>query len=148
MTIKNFQPLTLGRVEEGELVREFNRAFRLQQEKLIEHVDRYGEKAKGASAEITLKVTVKCRDPEAGLFTAKTSMSKKDPQRPARTTTAFARVSDDEQAGLFVRASGSTEGDPTQLVLSTQDGRAIDAETGEAVERTQEPVAGSKGGDA
>ena len=128
--MKTFTALELSLIEEGQLQEDFNTEFARLQHELCKYMQQWGDQAKGAQAEITLKITMKCENADDGLYTVTASMSQKLPARPKLSTMAIADEGKDGQLRLFTRASGSTEGDPHQMRLTTQDGRPIDPKTG------------------
>lgn len=122
---KSFVPLTLDLIEEGSFAREANGDLLRLQRELLRHVEVYGPEAKGATAVLTLKIKLKCEDPEQELYTIKTTSNMQTPARPAGVSAAVADFTEDHKPALFVRKSGSDRGDPRQNKLSTADGRTI-----------------------
>lgn len=134
-TGKNFIPLTLGLVEQGDLLDECNKEFQRTQRRLCAFVDHFGEKAKGATAELTIKLKIKCESVDDRVFGIEGTYQAKLPQRPARNTKAIQITEDDGTAMLFVRDTGSTPGNPNQLHLPMeQEQKQADEATSEAKE--------------
>lgn len=112
----DFRPLRLDLVEQGKLHEDLDGELGRATRALLDHAKRYGPDAKGAKAELTLKLTFKVEDPEAGTVSIKSLISSKAPGRPATATTAFQRF-DKGQPVLVVKALGSDAGDPRQANL-------------------------------
>ena len=134
MATTRFKPLELGLIEEGRLEADLNTEFAKIQSALCAYQEKWEASAKGATAEVNLKIKIKCEDPQDGIFTVVGSVTSKIPARPARTTTAIKGDDDEGKTCLFGRASGTTEDTPDQGVLMTKDGRIVDQDTGEAEE--------------
>ena len=137
--MRKFLPLRLGLVEEGELLEEFDETFKKVQRNLIEHVKRFRA---GGKASVSLTVSLGVTDVEQELFSVETKVSSKLPSRPARMTLATIATDDDGQETLFCRVSGTTAEEPRQGRLCTDDGRAVDHDTGEVLARQTEAEAG------
>lgn len=137
---KTFKPLTISGIEEGQLARDINAEFRDLQTRLCAYVHKWGDRAEGAKAELTIKVQIKAEDIEDGVFAVKSSMSSKCPNRPTKVTTAISDENEDGQVVLFGRNSGTTTEDPRQGRICTDDGRTVDPETGEAIETDADGV--------
>lgn len=127
------QPLTLGRLEEGRALSEFDARLIGLARALCAHADHYGSEAKGVKASISLTVELTATDPDNALFGVKTKMTTKEPGRPLRSTIAMVDEDESGQLGLFVRGAGSSSTTPRQMILATADGRAVDLETQEVV---------------
>ena len=134
MATTRFKPLELGLIEEGRLEADLNAEFAKIQRALCAYQEKWEGMSKGATAEVNLKLKIKCEDPKDGIFTVVGSVTSKVPARPARTTTAIKGDDDAGEACLFGRASGTTEDSPDQGVLMTKDGRPVDQDTGEVIE--------------
>lgn len=132
----------LSQIEEGELERSLNEKIESEAQYLIGHTRRYGISATAKhKCVIQLSITIEPGDgrrggkggvEEAEDYLVSGKITTKRPGRPTRMTRV---IHEQEQTGedvLFVRASGSDEGDPRQMKLATRDGRAVDPETGEA----------------
>jgi hypothetical protein len=129
-----FKPLTLEGVEEGTFIDDADQEFAELQKKLIAFVRKHKDKAEKAAAELCMKLTIKCENPDDHLFSVKSAFSMKLPCRPAAVSAAIADADDEGDDVLFVQSSGSSRGNPRQRKLATQDGRTIDQETGEPIE--------------
>ncbi len=131
---KKYEPLTVDLIEEGRFIENVNRDLRDTIQRLIDHVKEHGvEASKGAKAELTAAITIRFDGLDESDFSIKTLTKKRLPGRPAHATKAVC-VYDQGKPDLFVRASGSTDEDPRQQKLATQDGRAIDQESGKAIQ--------------
>ena len=120
-------PLTLDGIEEGDFIAEANQELQRVQRQLIAHVRKFGERASGAEAEVTIKITLKELQTA---FSIKTKVTGKTPARPVGISTAI-----EADGVLFMSPSGTHREKPSdqpgQSVLCTENGRAIDPVTGE-----------------
>lgn len=135
-----FRPATLAMVEEGRLLVEVESQFAAMQRRLCEYVQEHGDRAEGAKAKLILTVEVKAEhvspdEPGDSSYSISTDIRASIPTRPKRASTAIAGEDDDGTPRLFARASGTSEGEPRQLRLATEDGRVVDPETGEVIEK-------------
>lgn len=129
-----FRPLTLNLVEEGRFHDEIDLALAHLQAEMVRYVKQHGvEKSEGAKAQLTVQLSLKFEGPNAEDFSIRGTLKQSIPSRPAVITRAVADVKDDGEPALFVRASGSTADSPLQDVLTTEDGRLVDSDTGEIV---------------
>lgn len=120
--MSHLKKLSFGMIEEGRLRHDLEDEFGLLQERLVKYVKEHGERSKGATATLTLKLSVRCENVEDGLFFVKSNLSHQMPGRPARSTAAMASE-ENGKPGLFGRSLGITETHPRQNVLCTEDGR-------------------------
>lgn len=123
-----FVPLRLSLIEEGELLEAVDEALADMQHRLTEYTQQWGEQAKGAKASLKLEVTLKVTNPTEAHVEVAGRLATSLPKRPVRVTSAFANRTDEGAYALFVRDSGSTAGDPTQMHLPTPDSRAAQAQ--------------------
>lgn len=131
MAPAKFKQLTFGRIEEGKLAGDLDQQLDRVNRAMCAYVEEHGEAANKATATITLKIKVKCQDVDDGIFIVTGSIAANVPARPARSTAAIVSADEDDNPCLFARASGSTEGNPAQLKMTTDDGQVIDPATGE-----------------
>ena len=129
-----FVKLTLEGIDEGELLNDLDAEFSQLQSRFIAFCRQYREKADKATAELGIKLTLKCEDFENNLCSVKAAFTVKPPCRPATASSAIMDSDEDGDDVLFVQSSGSSRGNPRQRKLATQDGRTIDQETGEPIE--------------
>lgn len=118
----DFIPLTLSLIEEGAFVDAINYGIAQLQHDMVEHVEAWGERAAKAKAQIKIEINLSLLSVEDGHFMIESKLSLKAPGRPSKITAAFGgEIKEDGKAtgqrALFVRGSGSTEGDPTQRHL-------------------------------
>lgn len=115
----NFVPLTLELIEEGEFIERVREKFREAQVALIDHVAQFGEEAKKAKAKVDVSIEISVASRKDNLFAIKPKVKLETPGHPVRATAAFAvkEAGEDGQPMLFVRGSGSTQGDPSQMHL-------------------------------
>lgn len=135
-----FRPVTLEMVEEGRLLHDLEEQFRDLQAQLVGYVRQHGEISKGAKAKLALAVTLRvdhvpgdqCQDDATYSITSDIRATL--PVRPKRASIAMSAEDDYGQQRLFCRASGTTGGEhPRQRRLTTEDGDAVDPETGEVI---------------
>ena len=129
----NLKKVGIDTIDEGRFVQEINAALENLQEQIIRFSDLHGDKAKGAKAKLTVEIVLGCMSPEDGAFAFGTQIKAALPVPPAKITMAMAGETDDHKPRLFARRSGTGRDMPTQRVLSTDDGRKVDVETGEVV---------------
>jgi len=129
-----FVPLTLEGIDEGELLTDLDTEFTQLQSRFIAFCRQYREKSEKATAELCIKLTLKCEDFENNLCSVKAAFTVKPPCRPASVSSAIMDSDDEGDDTLFVQTSGSSFGNPRQRKLATRDGRRVDAETGEPIE--------------
>lgn len=130
----NYTDLTFEKIEEGRLMKDLQDELELVQRALCRYRERYKGDAQGAKAELHLKVTLKIEDPKDEFYSVVSAISSKQPGRPQRATLAIEGVDDKGRRVLFTRKSGSSKDHPNQTLLCTEDGQAIDQETGEILE--------------
>lgn len=129
-----FLPVDISLIDEGRFLESGNRELAEVQKEAIAYARVYGDKAKGAKTELTMKISLECDNPEAGSFRIKTSMRKSLPSPPAKVTIGMADKTQDGMDTLFVRSLGSGKDNPRQGVLCSEDGkRTVDQETGEVL---------------
>ncbi len=102
------------------------------QSRLRQYSREHQDRAIGSTAELTIKVTMK-REKAMDTFSIKALSKKTLPGLPPSVTMAMGGESQDDKDCLFIRRSGSTADSPRQGVLTTQDGRTVNTETGEVI---------------
>lgn len=127
-------PLELGLIDEGRFLKCVETDLQDAQRALIEHCERYGDRAKKATAEVTIKIKFSATEDE-GFFGITATSDLKKPGRPAVATLGVSDYNDGEPS-LFVKASGSDR-EPRQAKFLTEDGRKIDVNTGEVADPIQ-----------
>ena len=110
-----YVPMSLELIDEGELLNELEHAVQQAGRSLAHFVDTRKDDAKGATCEVTLKLKLKCSDPEMGVIAASHQVVVKPPQSPSRTTLMLVSETQDGKPGVLVKDGGSDEGDPRQL---------------------------------
>lgn len=132
---RRMKPVELSLIEEGRLLKSTDDAVKEAGKKLISHVKKYGAaRANKAKAEVTLKLILKVEDADQGTYSVAANLTTKHPGRPISATLLIQDLDQDGAENLFARASGSDEAHPRQKKLCTDDGKAIDPETGEIKE--------------
>lgn len=137
----NLKPITFRDIEEGKLAEDLDAAVLDVSNALIAHVAQYGVQAtKKDKAKLTLEITFEHLGNELKTFGMTGKIKRTLPGRPATTTLAIHSEDQLGEGGLFVRVSGSDDSEPHQMKLATKDGRAIDQETGEAIDKRTSEV--------
>jgi hypothetical protein len=127
-----FKGLQFSLIDEGRFERECDEELQSLMKQLIQYKRKYGkDKAEGAKAVLTVKVSLQFDGRDDADFSIKGTISKQTPARPPSLTVAVEGDEQDGEPTLFVRASGSTDDTPRQSVLSTKDGRVVDLKSGE-----------------
>jgi len=128
-----FVPLELGLIDEGECLQKADQALGELQGAMMAYRAEHGDQALAAKGSLTLKVTLAI---EAGdqTYSIKAQTTQARPAPPATVSLAFGGESQDAQPRLLVRQSGSDARPPAQAKLCTNDGRRVDAETGEVLD--------------
>lgn len=123
------KPLSLDLVNEGLFLVEANQDLSTLQRELTEYVRKHGKDlAKGAKAELTLKIALRFDGKDATDYTVLAISKKAGPARPPFASKALGGGKMDEDGMLWVQASGSSASTPKQGKLCTDDGRPIDGE--------------------
>ena len=130
--------VTLALIEQGQLQKDFDKEMSTAVRGMAEYVRKYSLRAEGAVAEVTMKVKVKCVKAEAdgsSQFAILGEVTSKKPARPKVGTLAISGSLDekDENRSLFCLASGTNVDSPNQMKICTDQGVAIDLETGEPI---------------
>lgn len=139
---KHYVRLTLGMIDEGLFIGQADVDLSVLQQRLLEHVAEYGEQAEKAKAKLTIELTLSVESVKDSLFAVVAKSKMAVPARPASTSLAISDVTEDGEASLFVRRSGSSADTPRQGKLCTADGRTIDQETGRPLAQTPARSAG------
>lgn len=119
-TGNTYVPLTLELIEEGQFKLDLDQALRTAQSQLVEFTERWQDRAVKAKASVEMSIEFEVANVEDGFFSITPKLKVKLPARPGRVTAAMA--GEDRKRGelcLFVRDTGSTPGDPTQMHLPT-----------------------------
>jgi hypothetical protein len=137
MAKRKFKTLELTDIEEGRFMSLLNSKLKECQKELIKYVQEHGpERSKKAKTKLKVDITLCFEGRSENDFTVKAQLKTELPGPPASVTSA---IPDEEQDGtpcLWVRPSGSSSVEPQQGILTTQDGKPIDQETGKAVPNT------------
>ncbi len=132
---KVFKAMHLVDIDEGKFVADIDEEIDETAKAHIAHIARFGSQITGKTTScVTVKLTIEFDGNSDGIYTLKGEVSRKLPARPSSVTRAFEEREQDGTAALFVRASGSDDGNPRQMKLATKDGRGIDIDTGEVRE--------------
>jgi hypothetical protein len=143
MSHPKFSPLELALIDEGRFVAKVDEDLRKAQAYLVRYLEEHRGLAKKSKAKVTFDVILTCedvgRDPEVRPENATFSVTARSkialPSRPDSITLAMPGEDEDGTPLLEVRRSGSTRDTPRQEVLTTEDGRTVNTETGEVLEK-------------
>lgn len=126
-------PVEFDLIEQGQLKQDANSAMLKLQEILIKHVRQYKDAAKGATAKMTIEIGFVCVDPKPNeeTFGVVSKIKTSLPAAPAYTSILLPGTNMNGTDCLECRVSGSSSDTPKQGLLCTEDGQAIDLETGE-----------------
>lgn len=137
MAVK-FKPLEFGLIDEGRFEAQCNEVLKEVMREMLAFKKNFGvERSKGIKGTVTAKMTM-CFDGRGDTdFSIKATVNKSTPARPASVTVATEDTEQDGRPTLWVRASGSSKTEPAQQVLCTQDGRTVDPNTGEVLDKSK-----------
>jgi len=133
----NDKPLTLKLIDDGLFLPRCDEELRHIQAELRRFFDKHGERAKGAKATLTFKVTLAI-EAKTGAPSVKAQYDATLPAAPPSMSMA-AWGTDEHGPCLKVQASGSYGDVPGQRRFATTDGRRVDVQTGELVGEGPEP---------
>lgn len=129
----NYTNLTFDLIEEGRLKGELEDELAKVMTALCRYRKKYGDEARGAKAQVVLKVTLKIEDPKDEFYSVVSTLESKMPGRPQRATLAIEGTDEKGRPILFSRKSGSSGDHPDQQRLCTDAGETIDQDTGEII---------------
>lgn len=130
-----FVPLTLELIDEGTFLADVNEEVADVQDQMAKFRKQYGPKSAKAKGKLTIELEFSVEgDGEEDAFAVKSSIKTSLPKKPASVSLAMGGETEDGKLALFVRTSGSDKTHPQQLKLATQDGKAIDPDTGEVID--------------
>lgn len=129
----NLKQVKLQSIDEGRFMHEINDSLDNLQQQVIEFSDKYGAKAKGTKAKLTIEVQIGCMSPDDGAFAFGTQIKQTLPSPPPKLTMAMAGRTENNKPRLFARASGSGRDLPAQRIICTEDGTSVDPDTGEVL---------------
>lgn len=129
-----FTPLTMDLIDEGDFQKQVQTDLRNLQAAMVNYAKKHRDRAEGSKGKLMIEITLVCDVPGDLAFSVKALTKTTVPNSPASFSVAMGESDDDDQPALFVRGSGSSKSPPQQGVLTTQDGRKVDAETGEVIE--------------
>lgn len=125
-------PLTVDLIEEGRFLKELNEAVLNAGHEFARYVERHPGLVK-AKGRVAVNIFLDYEAGDDGGYDIRTRIDSRLPGRPERASTVVPQ----EVAGqmfLCVRKSGSSADSPNQKRLTTDDGRAVDQETGEVLD--------------
>lgn len=118
---RDMRPINLERIEDGKMLRDFDRELKNAIDALIGyHLDN-GMDAKGAKAEIACKITIAIETGEE-IYTMKSAIVSKIPQRPVKETLVIAGEDELGEWCLFARDEDNAGDDDSQHVLRFAEG--------------------------
>lgn len=126
-------PLELNLIDEGRFVKAVNDALIEAQQKLMEHVKRYGGDAEKAKAVVKAEIALVCMNPADMAFGCVAQIKTVSPTIPASANMLMGGTTQTGEERLLCRVSGAGKDHPDQNVLCKQDGSplGVDAVTGE-----------------
>ena len=131
--MKKFEPLRFKLIEEGRLARALDDEINKAAKAILEHAKLWPKDTK-AKSQVVLTVTFSPESVDDGSYAVESTITGKRPARPKHASLAIHDTDQEtSEDTLFVRASGSDAVTPRQLKLATDDGRAIDQDTGKAI---------------
>ena len=129
---KKYKAMRLKDIDEGRFAEAIDEEIRETAKKHIAHVAKFGSQIDGKTkSQVIAKLTIEYDGNSDGIYTLKGEIANKLPARPSNVTRAFHEQEQDGEDTLLVRVSGSDGSNPRQQKLCTDDGRAIDPESGE-----------------
>lgn len=129
--IAELVPLELGLIEEGQFACDLDSELLDIQNKIVQHVKKYGLKAEKAKATLKIEIAFSCLDVESSAYSCVASMKKTVPATPPVASLLLSGETDKGAKCLVCRKTGSGEDNPNQRILFTNKGEKADTETGE-----------------
>jgi len=124
---KNFVPINLGLINEGELLSDYNQKIQDAVKFLIAYRKEFGDLSSlEKEVEINLKVKIRIDNPKEHQYSIKGEIITKLPNPPAQVSLAMEEGDNKGNSNLMVPFSGSTEDIPEQGKLFKQNGEVID----------------------
>jgi hypothetical protein len=128
-----FTPVSMDLIDEGRFAQQVQDDFRNLQAEMVRYADEHGELAYKSKGKLVIEINVQCDSPKDKAFTIKALTKTTVPNSPASVSVAMGEQDDDDKPALFVRAAGSSKAPPKQGILTTQDGKRVDTDTGEVI---------------
>jgi len=136
---QTYRPMTLETIDEGRFLVAVEEDLAVVQAAMLKHVERYGgekraRNVEGAKAKLTVTIEIVARaagDDDVDYDV----VAKIVPTIPHRLPVVGKAQADLFDGALAVKKSGMNRDSPRQGRLTTDDGRVVDPETGEARER-------------
>ena len=130
---------TIELLEEGRFLEDLRKAYRKIQTELRYHESQYGHATNKGSAKLTVTLGFSWAKPSGvkdSVFYAEGKLAIALPGTPAIVNLCLPLEDDNDVPGLFMQASGGRKETPRQSRLCTHDGRTVDPETGEVLEKS------------
>ena len=119
-----FKEVSLDNVEQGEFLKNCEKAFRELQQDILRHVK---TTRTNGLAVLSIKVGIKSNVSEnGGSYAIITSIDKIQPKKPAVVTTALAPLNPADGECLFAAQSGTNADSPLQGQLCRENGNEIE----------------------
>jgi len=128
------KPLTIDMINEGGFVEDLNADLQQLQRDHIAYCRRHGADSEKSVATLTVTIALRCENADDEVYSVVHQTVPKMPKRPAQASMVMVGENDAGEAVLFARASGSDESYPSQLKLSTKDGRVTVDKSGEPLD--------------
>lgn len=130
-------PIELELIDEGRFIDAINEAIQRIAAQMKTFVDVHGDKAAKAKAVVTATVEIFCLNPSDYSFGCLARVTDKLPSAPPAVSMLLGGTTQTDEPTLFCNASGSSSTDPRQQKIFTDDGRAINTETGEVMDEAR-----------
>jgi len=124
-----FIPVELGIIERGNFEKEVKEAFAKLQRDFVAFVDEHEVSAKASLSvgiELNFKKTSTAGKSFEGNYGIITKIVPTLPKKPSGVTTAFVGENKDGHRTLFTQSTGTSKGNPKQLVMADGDGAAVE----------------------
>jgi hypothetical protein len=132
-----YVPVELSLIDEGNFEKQIQLDFAEVQKSLINYIERNGKRIQKGTSKLVIELTVgaaKPKNSDVFSYYVEAKTKKVLPATPPSVSVLLLDLNDDNVETLFVAASGGRRDTPQQQILCTQDGRAVDQETGEVME--------------
>lgn len=116
----SLEPLTLELIEGGKLKADFGAAFEAVQSAIMAHCDRYGSRAEGAVASLSLTIKLKAANPVDFFFEISSDLKITPPARPQIKTSGVGEHRKAGQPIITCRSEGTDYDDPRQSTIFSE----------------------------
>jgi uncharacterized caspase-like protein len=133
-----YVPIKLELIDEGLFSKQIEIDFGEVQRALINYIAHNGKRIQKGSAKLVIELTVgaaKPKNSDVFSYYVEAKTKKQLPATPPSVSVVLLDLNDDNEDTLFVSSSGGRRDTPLQQVLCTSDGRTVDQETGEVLDK-------------